>query len=158
MRRGEVHRVADDRVLAPLLRADVADDGLAGVHADADPQRRLALRRRAAALKPASACCISSAQATARPAWSGWSSGAPKYASMPSPMNLSSVPPWRNTTSDHQGEVLVQELDHLLGSSIRAAMAVKPRMSEKSTVTSRDWLVWAARPARRICCTTAGEK
>ena len=37
--RREVHRVADDRVLHALLAADVARDDLAGVDADAGPER-----------------------------------------------------------------------------------------------------------------------
>src|SRR5438034_6023832 len=41
-----------------------------------------------------SSSCIASAQRTARTAWSGCATGAPKYAMIPSPMYLSSVPPW----------------------------------------------------------------
>src|SRR5439155_6419170 len=41
---GEVDGGADDRVLRALLGADVADDGLAGVDADAHQQARPAAR------------------------------------------------------------------------------------------------------------------
>ncbi len=80
--------------------------------------------------------CIASAQRTARSAWSACTTGAPKYAMIPSPMNLSRVPPnakicatmrpWHSfrsaTTSSHASDSL---------------SVVKSRMSLKSTVTSR---------------------
>src|ERR1044071_9471939 len=43
--RGEVHHVADDRVLLPKLRADAARHGLARVQPDADPRRQHAPAR-----------------------------------------------------------------------------------------------------------------
>src|SRR5262249_12650181 len=48
-------------------------------------------------LSCASASCIARAQRTARAAWSGCATGAPKYAMRPSPRYLSRVPPWLKT-------------------------------------------------------------
>ena len=44
--RGEVHAVADQRVVHALGRADVAGHDVVGVEADADVDRKLALRLR----------------------------------------------------------------------------------------------------------------
>ena len=49
--------------------------------------------------KAANRRCISAAAATARSASSSATSGMPKNASIPSPMNLATVPAWASTTS-----------------------------------------------------------
>ena len=93
---GRVHDVADHRVVLALGRSDVADHDPAGV----DPIR-IAMSRCASdsALSSARRSCIRSAHSTARAAWSGIGSGAPKKAIMPSPRNLSRVPSSSKTTS-----------------------------------------------------------
>ena len=62
--------------------------------------------------------------------------GAPHCAMTASPMNLSSVPPCSKITSTISREVLAQELAISSG-PIDSAIAVKPRMSLKSTAVGR---------------------
>ena len=83
-----------------------------------------------------SASCISTAAATARYVWSDSAMGAPQTAMISSPMNLSSVPSWRNTMSTMISKYSLSIETMVCGSS-RSLIAVKPRMSENSTVASR---------------------
>ena len=53
--RGEVHRVAQHRIVEAQVRSHVADDALAGVEADADLQRN---ERRAAVARPRLALAV----------------------------------------------------------------------------------------------------
>ena len=63
----EVHGVADQRVFQPFRRAEQGRRGLAGGQADAQPERRQAVRL-PAVLIPAWSSCIATAAATARSA------------------------------------------------------------------------------------------
>jgi pSer/pThr/pTyr-binding forkhead associated (FHA) protein len=63
-------------------------------------------------------------------------SGAPHCAITASPMNLSSVPPWRNTQSTISVKYSVSRLAISSG-VIDSESAVKPRMSLNSTATAR---------------------
>ena len=83
--------------------------------------------------------------------------GAPKYTISASPMNLSSVPPLRNTTSTMRARYSLSSAT-TCGLSIRSAMVVKPRMSENSSVTSRCWPVSAPGPSSAMRRATCGEK
>ena len=79
----DVHGVADGGEVGAPVRADVADDDGAGVDADADRDRRgapgrPARRRLERSLRRSIARWISTAQVTARSAWSGCGIGAPK--------------------------------------------------------------------------------
>ena len=71
---GQVHGVADDRVLEPLVAAEQRGGHLAGRHADAQAEGGQA------GLAPALvqlglARCIAAAALTARSAWSVWGNG-----------------------------------------------------------------------------------
>ena len=96
--RSDVHCVADDGVVAALRRPDVAQDTRAGV--DPDTTRSGGSPRPPRSwLSAASASRMATAHRTARDAWSGCATGAPKYAISPSPRYLSSVPPCAKITS-----------------------------------------------------------
>ena len=91
--RRDVDRVADQRIDHALAAADVAGDHAAAVDADAVAQFGLARRAplRVPGVEPAP---ISRAAATAASAWRGSSTGAPNTASISSPMNCRTRPPW----------------------------------------------------------------
>ena len=79
---------------------------------------------------------MSSAARIARSGSSGCSSGAPHCAITASPMNLSSVPPCRNT----QSTIALRNSETVSATTSGAAPAakrVKPRRSPNSTVTRR---------------------
>ena len=77
------------------------------------------------------------AHSSARRASSGAASGVPKVAISPSPMNLSSVPPWANTHSAMRAWKSRRSAMAPAGPRL-SAMAVKPRMSANRTEAS--WL------------------
>src|SRR6185312_5395796 len=88
------------------------------------------------ALRVSSSFIISSDAAMALPASSGVAIGAPHCAMIASPMNLSSVPPWRNTTSTITVKYSLRSRATSSG-RISSESAVKPRMSLNSTATVR---------------------
>ena len=99
--RRDVDGVAEHGVVDAALRADVADDRLAGVDRDADLEGRLPARRRAPRFQSTDPSLdLQRRRDGARSAWSGWSIGAPKNAITASPMNLSIVPPQAKTASE----------------------------------------------------------
>ena len=111
---GDVHRVADQRVVEPVAGADVADQGRAGVQAEAQPQRRERLRSRGAGRGSASAA------RTARAAWSGCGTGAPQNAIIPSPRNLSTVPSVSPTQPASSSKCWFEQARRLCASSCSA--------------------------------------
>ena len=96
-RRG-VDQVAGDQALVD--RAE-RGDRLAGEHAGAGLQRQAELARRARSTRST----ISSAARTARSASSSCATGVPQTAMTASPMNFSTMPPWRCTASEASVEV-----------------------------------------------------
>jgi len=76
---------------------------------------------------------------------------------MPSPMNLSSVPPWRNTTSTMRERYSLSSRT-TWGLSSRSDSEVKPRMSAKSSVTSRCSPSALPVPTSMMRRATSGEK
>ena len=94
--RGDVDRVAGHEALA---RRRVAGDDLAGVHAGAVREPDAPARARARRSARSSACCIPAAARTARRASSSCSRGRPKTAMTASPMNFSTMPPWRSSSA-----------------------------------------------------------
>ena len=98
---GDVDRVAGGpRAAGPRL----ADDHLAGVDADAHRDLERRARSAGASFRAASAVRISAAARTARRASSSWRTGTPKTATTASPMNFSTVPPWRSSDGAHRLE------------------------------------------------------
>ncbi len=116
--RGQVHRVAHGRVVEPLARAHVPDDGRPGLNADAGEDVDCRTGARAPASAPSAASGSASAARQALRAWSGWSSGAFQKAMMASPSYLSSVPPGLEDDVGHLRKVGVEELDQLLGGEL----------------------------------------
>ena len=110
-RRCAVFTTSPMAVYSPPARS-APDQHLAGVHADAHldrtPPRRRPVRRRASA-------CIRSAARTARSASSSWATGAPKRATMASPMILSTWPPKRGDVVRQALEAPVDQVLDLLG-------------------------------------------
>ena len=104
-RRG-VDGVADHGELQAPAAADRAGHHDARVDADADPQV-------AAVHVVDEHAAISIAASTARSAWPGRRSGAPKTASSPSPTNLFAWPPWRTRTGHDVLVEAVEPRDHL---------------------------------------------
>ena len=97
--RGDVHLVADRRIVEALHRAEIADAAVAGVDADADADLLDADVRAAVGLvraiaRSAPPCPRPSRARSGRlaSAWSGSSSGAFQNAMMASPIYLSMVP------------------------------------------------------------------
>ena len=88
------------------------DDRLAGL--DSRPQTPGRRYPRAAPIRR-TASTRSSAARTARSASSSWAIGVPHTAMTASPMNFSTVPPYRSTIARHSVEVRRQELAHVLG-------------------------------------------
>ena len=94
--RRSVDAIAVRRVMQPLRRADVADDGRAGVDADArDAERDAVLRpmrlaKRLAVPVPRERTPDGASRVV------GWFSGAPKNTATPSPTMRSTVPPYSN--------------------------------------------------------------
>ena len=86
-----------DRVAGGERRRIVARHHLAGVDPDADPQLGHPARPSSEAFSRSTAFCMSSAARTARSASSSCARGRPKTAITASPMNFSTVPPWRST-------------------------------------------------------------
>ena len=78
---------------------------------------------------------IFSAAATARSAWSGCSSGAPKKAITASPMNLSIVPPQAKTASEASVKNSVSRRESS-SADIFSDQPVNPTMSAKRIVTT----------------------
>ena len=89
----EVHGVADERVLEPLLGPEQRGRDRAGRDADAEPERRQALGAPTASLSARWRSSIDRGRATARSAWSSSGTGAPKHAITASPTNCITVPP-----------------------------------------------------------------
>src|SRR5207245_2887285 len=89
-----------------------------------------------ARLSAASASCMASAQCTARAAWSGCATGAPKYAMRPSPRYLSSVPPCAKTVSTMRAWYSFSMATTRSLASV-SLNAVNSRRSLKRRVTSR---------------------
>ena len=114
--RGEVRLGADDRVVHPVVAAEIADVAEAGIDAHAHAERLLDASLRHFALSWRSRCCISSAMR--RQAWASSASplvsGSPKKISIASPMNLSIVPPCRSAIVRHLGEIFIEQLRDLL--------------------------------------------
>src|SRR5262249_28336820 len=121
----DVHGVADRRVLAPLGRPDVADDHGARMDADTHPERGRPAGR---------ALRIQAAERRVHRA--GAADGAPKYAMIPSPRYLSSVPPCAKSVSTMRAWYSFRiRTTSSLGSD--SPSAVKSRRSLKRIVTSR---------------------
>ena len=78
---------------------------------------------------------ISQAARTALVSCSSSGAGAPKNAIMPSPMNLSSVPPWRNTSAVSWSNSEFSNIATCAG-AMPSDSAVKPQRSANSTVTT----------------------
>src|SRR5262249_14613978 len=129
--RRQIHRVADDRVLHPLERADVAGDELAGVDPDADADLGRARAPRSA-FSWRRAVIISVATSTALPAPRTWVKGTPNTAMIASPMYLSRIPPWLKTTSTMSVKYSFS-IETVPRAPSVSAMVVKLRMSENRT-------------------------
>src|SRR5439155_14414127 len=154
--RRDVHRVADRGVLAPPRGADVAHHDRARVHADPHAQRRLAARD-ARAVERGERLLHGRAQRTARGAWSGWATGAPKYAMSPSPRYLSSVPPCAKTVSTMRAWYSFSMATTCSPESA-SLRAVNSRRSLKRRVTSRLSPAAAPSPSASTRAATWGEK
>lgn len=74
--------------------------------------------------------------------------GAPQNAITASPMNLSSVPPWRKTVAAIRSRYSFS-ISTTLSAGSASEMEVKPRMSLKSSVT-----VARAPPRRSVSCSS----
>jgi len=77
---------------------------------------------------------ISAAARTARRASSSWTAGTPKTAITASPMNFSTVPPWRSRISFADANVRPR-MRRIDSGSSRSPMAVEPVTSLKRIVT-----------------------
>ena len=80
------------------------------------------------------ACWMSSAARQARKAWSSRATGAPNKAMMPSPVNLSTVPPYRCTTAADRLNTAAMMSRSRSGSRL-AARSIERTTSANSTVT-----------------------
>ena len=109
--RGDVDRVADDRVAV----AHGTGEHLAGVDADSQLEARRVTAVRSELISSMAACMPSAAR-TARSSSSSWATGAPKIAMTLSPMYLSTVPPWRVTSSPSRLSALSTSAFTLSGS------------------------------------------
>ena len=108
---------------------------------------------------------IASAARTARSGSSSCAVGAPKSAMTASPMNFSTVPPWRSSSARTRSWYGPRSASTSSG-SIDSARAVKPTRSQKTTVTTlrsrRAALIpspplqGAARPTRRTTSHRSG--
>ena len=114
------------------------------------------------AIRTCSASCscaqsrIASAARTARSGSSSWAVGAPKTAITASPMNFSTVPPWRSSSARTRAWYGESRPRTSSGSS-RSACAVKPTRSTKTMVTvlrSSPPAARSPRAARRRNCRT----
>ena len=103
--------------------------------------------------------CISIAAAIALSASSSVESGAPHSAMIASPMNLSSVPPLRNTISTISVKYSRSRCATSSG-AIFSDIEVKPRMSVNMITTSRllPMSSFIASPWPAICLARSGEK
>ena len=88
---------------------------------------------------------IASAARTARSGSSSCAVGAPKSAITASPMNFSTVPPWRSSSARTRSWYGRRTARTSSGSSC-SAFAVKPTRSQKRTVTT----LRSSRAARRV--------
>ena len=89
----EVHGVADERVLEPLLRPEQRGRDLAGRQADAEPERRQAVGPPRARSPRPGARASRTPPRNASSAWSSCGNGAPNTAITASPTNCITVPP-----------------------------------------------------------------
>jgi hypothetical protein len=90
--RSGVQHIAERRIFQRGTGADIANHGNAGVNPDTGVAETDAARLWLGA-EAAGERIDPNAALTARSAWSGWSTGAPKNASTASPMNSFTIPP-----------------------------------------------------------------
>src|SRR6266511_2867565 len=101
------------------------------------------------------ACTSSIAARTARSASSSWATGVPHTAMTASPMNFSTVPPYRAMSRRHVSKYA--DSNSRTSSGSRASLSVvNPTRSANSTETSRRSDDAAARPFGRAAATPAG--
>ena len=89
---GQVHGVADQRVLEAFLAAEQGRGHVAGRQADAEPERGQALGLPGLDSRLPGGGASPSAARTARSAWSAWGNGAPNTAMTASPTYCMTVP------------------------------------------------------------------
>ncbi len=105
---GEVHGVAHERVLEPLLRAEQRGGDRTGREADAEPERRHARGEPPLVERALRVRASRRGRDTARSAWSSCGTGAPKHAITASPTNCITVPSSSRMALVHLGAVLVE--------------------------------------------------
>src|SRR6516164_5101677 len=134
--RGEIGLGADDRVVHPVVAAEIADVAETGVDALRTRKGSSIPRVRHCTLSSARRRCMSNA--IARHAFASLTtprdSGSPKNTRIASPMNLLTVPPCAAAIDDIS---IRYSLSSAVSSSgcIRSALAVKSTTSEKNTVS-----------------------